>query len=587
MGIGEDPMNSNSRRKGPKVLIIGVDGATFDLIKPWVEEGKLPTFKNLLDEGVHGDLISTIPPVTAPAWTSLMTGKNPGKHGLYHFIEPQPGSYEMRYTNARSRLAKTVWEIMCAHGLKVGVINVPMTYPPEPVNGFMISGMDAPENSSAITYPPNLYEELKNKFGIVSPQIRYLGFLSNNKRRDSILGSLEEADHHYQKVTEYLLKKYPVDVAMVVFTSVDTAQHFFWQYMDKNHPRYDPSGGGEFQDAILHVCQRIDKIIGEITEKLSDETSIFIVSDHGFNPTSGRYIYLNQFLAEIGLLKLKENSQENKFMKGFVKRAIKKFDGVIRGTLTSPQKAQLARFFPKLRAKWEHQFTGFSNIDWKNTKAYCNEILTFPSSIWINLKGQRPHGIVKPGKEYDDLIEWLTRKIYEIKDPETGKQLVTRVHGKEKIYSGPFLNQAPDLTLAWWDGITFLGKLSFQKNGSGSHVEFNGDRPLQGGDWGGSHSIRGITVLKGKSFHKGIELKRAEIIDFAPTLLYLLGIPIPGDMDGRVLHEAFKTDFNVPARFSNSKHGNSESIGSIKENTYSDEEEAKVEDRLRGLGYLG
>ncbi|MDQ1335907.1 MAG: hypothetical protein QG552_2857, partial [Thermodesulfobacteriota bacterium] len=247
----------------PKVLIIGIDGATLDLIEPWAKEGKLPTFKRLLEEGAHGDLKSTFPPLTAAAWTSFMSGKNPGKHGLYDFIEPQPGSYEVRYTNARSRLTKTIWQILSDAGMKVGIINVPMTYPPEAVNGYMISGLDAPENSRSITFPPALYQELEETFGKVSQTVRYLGYLKNDERRERVLKSLAEMDEHYLRLTRYLMRKHPVDVMMLVLTSTDSVQHFFWHYMDANHPHHDPADA-TFGSAILRVYQRIDGIIEEL-----------------------------------------------------------------------------------------------------------------------------------------------------------------------------------------------------------------------------------------------------------------------------------------------------------------------------------
>jgi predicted AlkP superfamily phosphohydrolase/phosphomutase len=401
----------------PKILIIGLDGATFDLIKPWAAEGKLPTFERLLQQGVHGELTSTIPPVTAPAWTSFMTGKNPGKHGLYHFIEPRPGSYEMRYTNARSRLAKTIWQILNESGISVGVLNVPMTYPPDRLNGYMISGMDSPEDSTAITNPPELYQELQERFGKVSPQIRYLGYLKTDQRREGVLKGLEEMDAHYLQLTDYLLKKYPVDVAMVVFTSVDTVQHFFWQYMDRTHPQHDAVGAAKYGEAILRVYQRVDEIIAKLIGSLPEDTAVLLMSDHGFHPTSARIVHINRYLFDLGLLRLHDSSQQWYHPQTLIQATIKRVDTVLRRTLTPHQKAKVSRMFPGLRNMWESHYAGLSNIDWAQTKAYCYEILTFPSCVWINVKGLRPQGIVDPGAEYEQLMRFITDKLYALKDP--------------------------------------------------------------------------------------------------------------------------------------------------------------------------
>ncbi|MDD5434947.1 MAG: alkaline phosphatase family protein, partial [Nitrospira sp.] len=199
-------MKNNGSNK-PKIFIIGIDGGTFDLIKPWVSEGLLPAFSSLMKEGYWGTLNSTIPPITAPAWTSFMTGKNPGKHGLYHFIEPEPGRYEMRYTNALSRRAKTLWSIFNEMGLSTGVFNVPMTYPPEKLNGYCISGMDAPEESSKIFYPESIYEELKKAFnrkklGFLG--VQFLGDILSDSRRDQLLKHLMEVEDFKTEMILYL-----------------------------------------------------------------------------------------------------------------------------------------------------------------------------------------------------------------------------------------------------------------------------------------------------------------------------------------------------------------------------------------------
>jgi predicted AlkP superfamily phosphohydrolase/phosphomutase len=570
----------------PKVLIIGIDGATLDLIAPWTEEGKLPTFKRLLEEGAHGYLKSTFPPLTAAAWTSFMSGKNPGKHGLYDFIEPQPGSYDVRYTNARSRLARTVWQILSDAGMKVGVINVPMTYPPESVNGYMISGLDAPENSRSITYPPALYQELEKTFGRVSQTVRYLGYLNNNERREKVLRSLAEMDEHYLRVTQYLMRKHPVDVMMLVLTSTDSVQHFFWHCMDSNHPHHDPAAA-TFGNAILGAYQRIDRIIAKLAAGLEEDGIVILMSDHGFRPTSSRIVYLNRYLEQLGLLKLHEQEGRWHWPKVLLDRAITKGDYLLRSTLSPEQKGKVAQWFPRLRAKWEAHNAGLCSIDWAKTKAYCYETITCPSGIWINLKGLRPLGTVHPGPEYESLLHFITENLYALQDPLTGMRLVTKVYRKDEIYHGPYLDHAPDLTVAWWEGITFVGKPSFSGNGnrSGHIVNYTGDNPLAGGDWTGTHALNGMVLFKGKGFKRNVRLEGAEIIDIVPTLLYYLGLSGFEDMDGRVLAEAFEGGFGV-RRDGVAEAGRVSAPVARSEQTYTDAEAAQIAERLRDLGYL-
>lgn len=580
-------MRSRRTTSQPRVCIIGLDGATLDLVKPWVEAGKLPTFKRFLTDGAHGELTSTVPPVTAPSWTSLMTGKNPGKHGLYHFVEPQPDSYELRYTNARSRLAKTVWQILSESGVSVGVVNVPMTYPPEPVQGYMISGLDAPDDSKAITYPPALYQELEAKFGKVSQQIRYLGYLKTDERRDALLQSLEEMNDHYLAMMQYLLQRYPVDVNMIVFTATDTVQHFFWQYMDPQHPQYDPVGARKYSGAILKVYQKIDDLIGKLTASLSEDTAVILMSDHGAQATSARELRLNRFLAELGLLHFRGTKRAWYHPRALLQTGIKRLDGLLRGTLSPQHKARLARALPRLRKQWEARYTGLTSIDWQRTKAYGYEVLTFPSGVWINVQGQRPQGTVSPGAEYEQLLQFLSEKLLELQDPATGQQIVQRVYRKEELYHGPYLAQAPDLTLEWWNGITFVGKPSFTTGEAEAVVKYVGGAAIVGGEWGGGHALEGMLVMRGGPFQANKQLRNARIIDLAPTLLYLLGQPIPADMDGRVLCEAFQDDFVATHAITTlSESAEPAQEQGTRDSTYSDEEARQMAERLRNLGYI-
>ena len=171
-------------KKVPKVVVIGLDAATWTVIRPWIAEGKMPNLAKLMKAGVSGPLQSIMPPITPPAWTSFMTGKNPGKHGIYNFIKSEQGSYAMKYANATSRRAPTVWKLLNDAGYTVGTMNVPFTYPPEPLNGFQISGMDTPSETSPFIHPPELREELVKHLGGIQLDIRFLGAMSTDERRN-------------------------------------------------------------------------------------------------------------------------------------------------------------------------------------------------------------------------------------------------------------------------------------------------------------------------------------------------------------------------------------------------------------------
>lgn len=570
-----------SSQKPLKVLVIGLDGGTWSVIEPLVRAGKVPNLARIMG-GVWGPLESTIPPVTPPAWTSFMTGKNPGKHGLYHFVEPEPGSYRTRYTNAGSRKARTIWSMLSEAGRRVGVVNVPMTFPPEQVDGFMISGMDTPDEASEFIHPRSLVPEIRKAVGPIKLDVRYLGFMHNDPRRQQVLQELHDIDEQRCRMILHLLEREPVEVCMVVYGSTDTTQHYFWHYADPSHYRYDPVGAKVFGNAMEDVYQRLDRQIGVLMERLRDDGVVMVVSDHGFGPTSSKTIYLNRYLAELGLLTYRQNGATG--AGGLLSQAVRGMDRRIRGALSSDQKKRLARLFPKLRTKWEASLTAFNAIEWGSTKAYCSEVLASPANIWINVKGRQPEGTVDPGAEYRELVDFLSERLLALKDPETGRRVVERVLRKDEVYEGPYLDQAPDLLLAWWEGKGFSAKTSLPQD-QGKPVVGEAAAEVSGrAEWSGTHRLDGVLAVRGSGIKVGAQVTGARIMDLAPTILHILGEPIPDDMDGRVLTEIFDpADIERrPVSYRTATPG-SEAEESA---TYSEEEGEMIRKRLQDLGYL-
>jgi predicted AlkP superfamily phosphohydrolase/phosphomutase len=566
--------------KKPKIVIIGLDGATWVLIRPWAAEGLLPNLSKLIESGVSGDLQSAIPPLTPPAWTSFMTGNNPGKHGIFYFLEPQPGSYTMRYANAGSRRSRTFFGLLSDAGFTVGSMNVPFTYPPEPLTGFQISGMDTPSEKSAFIHPPSLREELEKVVGKISFDITHLGFMSTDRRRDQVLAEMERVDEQWIKVGLYLLEKHPADVMMFTFMSVDTVQHHFWQYMDAGHFLYDAARAQRYGNAILRVYQRLDAAVGRFLERLPEETAVMIVSDHGGGPVSDRVIYLNRFLAQLGLLKYRE--QDKSLACRVKQQTVRAVYKVLYSTLGPAQKKFLAALLPGTRERFESAYTSFANIDWTATKAYCSEILASPPSIWINKKDEKPSGIVEE-HEYEALLAMVTQKLSELKDPRTGQPIVPRVYRRNELFHGPFANEAPDLILDWWSENAFSIKTSLPEDGDQPALKIRKRGPMKEPEWGGTHRLNGIIIMKGGPFKKGVEIDGALLMDMAPTLLHLMGQGIPESMDGRVLVDAFDPAFvqQHPVQYEKS------SANSLAESSsYTADEAALVQERLKALGYI-
>lgn len=566
--------------KSPEVAIIGVDGATFSLITPWAEQGKLPHFARLMKDGSRGILQSTIPPVTAPAWTSFMTGKNPGKHGLYDFIEPQPDSYGMRYTCASSRKAKTLWRIASDNNKTVGVMNVPMTYPPEEVNGYMISGMDTPDETCPFIYPPALKKELWRERGGIRLDINHLGYMQNDRKRDKVLDDLIRLEKERLEVILYLLDKHPVDVFMAVFTATDQVQHHFWHYMDPAHPQYDAKGAKRYSSAILKVYQCIDEIIGVLLDAFSADTTFVLMSDHGFKATSSRYLYLNRYLEEKGFLSV--NDAQPKPGVKLLFPLIHRIDHLLRSLLSSRTKRMITRLLPWARASLESYLT-FSCFEWSKTKAYACEISTTSPNIWVNLRGRNPHGIVEPD-EYDSLLGQLRDELLSLKDPADGSQVIPKIYRREEIYTGDEIDKAPDLILSWWDGTGFTARPSYPRTSREDPVLLHVSDFHAGFDWGGIHAMEGVILLYGKNIKKGKAIEGANIVDIAPTALHLLGLAVPNDMDGRVLVEAIEEDALAlnPVMVERAVQGERTET----ESPYSKEDEEKIRQRLKDLGYL-
>jgi predicted AlkP superfamily phosphohydrolase/phosphomutase len=517
-----------------------------------------------------------------------MTGKNPGKHNVFHFVETERESYAMNYANGGSRRSPTVWKLLNAAGFSVGTMNIPFTYPPEELDGFQISGLDTPTANSPFVYPPSLKRELSDHFGKINHDVRFLGFMSTDRRRAHVLAEMEKTDRQWAAIALYLLEHHPQEVMMFVFMSIDTVQHYFWQYMDRNHFLYDPKAEPRFGNAVRQVYERLDAVTGRIIEKLPSDTTVLVVSDHGGGPVVDRTVFLNRYLYQLGLLHYYNSGDSGRQKRLGLHRIGSK---VLRGgfsflqkSLSSRQKNFLAVLFPTLRKKAEVAYTSFQNIDWSRTKAYCSEVLAAPPSIWINLKGVKRGGVVEPA-EYNELTDFIIRKLSELKDPRTGKPLIARIYRRDEIFHGPFSGGAADLILDWWsEDSLFSTRPSFEKDRDKPPVMIREHHPSEESEWGGTHRLEGILIGHGLALKTAAEVENAHLIDLAPTLLYLLGVPVPEDMDGKVLASAFRSDFLAAHPV---QAGNASGISDTPHHSgYTEEESAKVEERLRALGYV-
>ncbi|MBU0491040.1 MAG: alkaline phosphatase family protein [Chloroflexi bacterium] len=552
-----------------QLLIIGLDGATFDLIEPWAND--LPNLAGLMRRGAWGRLRSTVPPVTFPAWTSFMTGVNPGQHGVFDFTRRVPGTYRVEFVNATHRRRPTLWRILSDAGCHVGVMGVPATYPPEHLNGFQISGFDAPVAvgiDRSFVHPPELYDEVRRAVGeyrTTDFQEVRIGPGWHRAATRSLLDVLAVK----QDIAAYLLQKEPWDCFMVLFGEADTVSHHFWLYHDPASPRHDPAGAQEFGDAIRTVYRRLDEAVGALLA-LAPDAHVLIASDHGFGGAGDKAVYLNRRLAECGLLHFQRQSITN-VGAGAARRL----------ALRLPAGAQERLF--RLAGPWAGALESrnrFAGIDWAGTRAFSEEQNTCPG-VWINRRDREPLGIVAPDA-YEATRDAVIEALLTWRDPVTGQSVVAQARRREAVYQGPFVSEASDVVveLALDAGYSYAVQGSGGRPGPSLRVlaphEYLG---AKGSGMNGTHRPDGVLLLAGPQVRAGIVLHSANIIDAAPTALHLLGLSVPSYMDGRVLVEALTVDRPVVDIEMSLPDAASPA-------SYSPAEEAIVAARLRALGYL-
>jgi len=487
-----------------KVFIIGLDGASWKVLNPIIKDGLIPNLSTLIKKGTAGILKSTIPPITAPAWTTFQTGANPGKHGLYDFLDYRPGSYEFSLHSSKSIKLKTLWEIVSDTKKTVVSINVPMTYPPKKVKGATIAGMMSPSERSNFTYPSDLYDELKNKnkdYRIFpSPQL----FFSSDIEK--IVNTFIDIEKKRVDAALYLMQKHDWDLFMIHNQCLDVLQHRFWPYIFKDHKQFDETKW----HSISHFFNSMDDNIGQLLSKLDDNTTIMVVSDHGFCDLD-KTVNISSWLNQKGFLSFKKKSLLPKVLS-----SAKKID------VFNIRKKFFFLSKEKVKAKVYQELL----IDWSKTKAFCAQ---GGGLIHINCKDREPQGIVNRGKEYEEIRNKIIDKLKELKDPSTGLNIVKNVFKKEEIYHGPFTKFAPDLIALPENGY------ALRKTLIGNNNIFSNTRI--GRDSVGTHDEDGIFIFSGKAVKKNCTSNPANLIDIAPTVLYFLDIDDPDYMDGKILKE--------------------------------------------------
>ncbi len=558
------------KKKPGKIIVVGLDGATFDLIKPWAEEGHLPVLKHIMENGAYGTLNSTVPPMTAPAWTSFATGVNPGKHRLYDWIAREPNSYRFTPVTALDGKAPTLYTMLSGYGRRVVALNVPMTYPPIAVNGVMVSGMPTPSTDVTFTYPQTAYQDILNAVGdyILYPDP---GQAYSDSGIDSFLDRLYRSADLRMQTFAYLREREQPDFAMMVFNGTDTISHAMWKFMDEDHPLHDSAKVIKYGNAIRDYYKHVDGLLACVVDSLGDDSTLIIMSDHGFGPFH-KFIHVNNWLIQEGFMNIKPDLRsrfkKTTFNMGFAPMNV--YNTLMRLGL-GKLKREVVR--GQGQGLLKTLFLSFADVDWRQTVAYS---LGNVGQIYLNVAGREPQGTVKPGAEYEQVRRQIMDKLAELRDPETGEKVIETIYRREEIYHGEQLDQAAD--------IVFIPK-RLEYFGFGEY-EFGSNKIIESMQRGisGTHRMNGVFLAYGGAINVGVEVDGASLVDLAPTILHLMGLPVPLEMDGKVLEEAISSDFEAElttttSNWASSDNGDGQGL--------TDEQKEIVAERLRGLGYVG
>lgn len=534
--------------RATQTVLIGLDGATFTVLDPMMDRGIMPRLAELARRGVRAPLRTIMPPLTPPAWTSLMTGKRPGQHGVFDFFQKEePDSEYYSFASSRDVDSATIWSLASDHGRRVISLNYPLMFPPPAVEGAVVPGGWMPWRQLRLgCHPPGLFDRLK-KLPSFEPKEMALDMELEAKAID---GCAEEEyadwialhtrrEERWFDILEYLLveEEQGADLVGIMFDGPDKLQHLCWRFIDI-HSR--PERPSDWEREIIELCEGyfrgLDAMIGRIVDLAADDATFVFASDHGFGPAE-RILYVNAWLQQHGHLAWKDEA-------------------------AAPDEDPHLGFAEMTRHVYE--------LDWDRTVAYA----ATPTSQGINIARRTPDGTTMSDERHAELCAEIAAGLRELRDPATGDRIVLDVHTREEVYAGPHERLGPDLSLVLADGVV----MSILR--SDDVV-----RPLPTPY--GTHAWQGIFIASGTGVRQGVALDELSILDIAPTVLYSLDVPIPDDVSGRLPEAVFEPDV-LAARPPRSVAGDaaaSPEIAGVDLELDADEEQTIV-NRLRALGYV-
>ena len=526
-------------------LLIGLDGATFSVLDPLIDKGVMPFLADFVASGTRAELTSVVPPLTPPAWTTVMTGRSPGNHGILDFFrfELAPESRHLRVADSTDISCETIWSMADRQGLKTTALNFPLTSPPPPIAGYVVPGWVPWRHLRLASHPAELYDKIKALPGFDARELA----MDMSLEGDAIEGCGKREDYEdwihlhirrerqWFQILRYLMRDDPCPLTAVLFDGVDKLQHFVWRFLD---PALFPSSPSAWESKIRALCwdyfRELDRLLEEIVTLAGPDAHTIVVSDHGFCG-SEKIFHVNSWLEQNGYLVWAGDTEPGE-----------------------PGKLGL-----------ETMARRFYEVDWDRTTAYCPT----PSGngIYFSLDGAK--GVTDQVSFRQELIDALRSFL----DPDTGEPVVQRIWTREEAFAGEHMNSAPDLTLGLQDG----GFVSILPSSS---VLVPRAEPT------GTHHPDGVFLARGPGIRRGVTVEPLSILDVAPTVLYALGLQVPEDLEGRVPGEVFDPRWleTSPIRrqgVTRAKRPLTQSVGTPPP-APDEQDEAELLQRLRALGYV-
>jgi predicted AlkP superfamily phosphohydrolase/phosphomutase len=477
-----------------RVFVLGIDGLTFEILDPLIEKAILPNFARLKQEGAWGLLRSTVPPITPAAWMSIATGLKPAKHGVLDFLEVEWQDQQLKLTPlTRRKSGRAIWNILGDYNRRVGVVNVPCTYPPEAVNGLMVSGFSTPGLENSFTYPESFQKEL---FEVIPDyQIDISSQEGEVSKREGLLSQVEAMTAKRIKLLHYLLQKEAWDFIFFTFMGADRLQHAYWPELV----------AGERAE-IFNCYRQIDQALARVMEWLGPEGLLIVVSDHGFRGTN-RLCNINEVLSQVNLLKFSASARLKKTLAPLLRSlGLMNLGHLLYGTVRSPRETG---------ALASERLVGSVKVEESQAWALAYARANY-ASLFLNPSTSNETAVKQALSQA--LTELIDRGITRAEDIFTGKRLEKALGGRNAT-----MPEAVIIARSPW---SFQGK---QRLGTITEET----------EMVGIHEMEGCFLAWGSGVKAGYLIESATVFDVAPTILYACDLPMESDFDGQPLRDLF------------------------------------------------